>query len=124
MNGSWLSLLGGSVAAVATLAVGVHLTGLATSAAPVPSPEPTTVYVEQPLVEIPAPTTGSPESLPPIVIAVIPAPTAAPSAPPAAIGSGSGGSESDTVLPSQPGGDDEHNDDGESEHEDGEGSDD
>jgi hypothetical protein len=125
MNGSWISLLGGGVAAAAALTVGVHLTGLASAAVPALSPEPTTVYVEQPVVEVPAPSTGAPAALPPIVIAVLPAPTSTPAAPQAASSGGSGGSSGGAVLPPPAGGDDDdHEGDGESEHEDGEGSDD
>ena len=134
MNGSWISLLGGGVAAAAALTVGVHLTGLASAAVPALSPEPTTVYVEQPVVEVPAPSTGAPAALPPIVIAVLPAPTSTPAAPQAASSGGSGGSSGGAVLPPPTGGsvlpppaggdDDDHEGDGESEHEDGEGSDD
>ncbi|MGI9096174.1 MAG: hypothetical protein ACR2JL_02545 [Candidatus Limnocylindrus sp.] len=125
MNGSWISLVGGGVAAAAALTVGVHLTGLASAAVPAISPEPTTVYVEQPVVEVPAPSTGAPAALPPIVIAVLPAPTATPAAPQAASSGGSGGSSGGAVLPPPAGGDDDdHDGDGESEHEEGEGSDD
>ncbi|RLT24935.1 MAG: hypothetical protein DWI51_00525 [Chloroflexi bacterium] len=125
MNGSWISLLGGGVAAAAALTVGVHLTGLASAAVPALSPEPTTVYVEQPVVEVPAPSTGAPAALPPIVIAVLPAPTSTPAAPQAASSGGSGGSSGGAVLPPPAGGDDDdHEGDGESEHEDDEGSDD
>ena len=126
MNGSWISLLGGGVAAAAALTVGVHLTGLTSAAVPALSPEPTTVYVEQPVVEVPAPSTGAPAALPPIVIAVLPAPTSTPAAPQAASSGGSGGSSGGAVLPPPAGGDDDDNygGDGESEHEDGEGSDD
>ena len=125
MNGSWISLVGGGVAAAAALTVGVHLTGLASAAVPAISPEPTTVYVEQPVVEVPAPSTGAPAALPPIVIAVLPAPTSTPAAPQAASSGGSGGSSGGAVLPPPAGGDDDdHDGDGESEHEEGEGSDD
>lgn len=125
MNGSWISILGGGVAAAAALTAGVHLTGLASAAVPALAPEPTTVYVEQPVVEVPAPSTAAPAALPPIVIAVLPAPTSPPTAPQAASSGGSGGSSGGAVLPPPAGGDDgDHEGDGESEHEDGEGSDD
>jgi len=130
MNRSWISLLGGGAAAAATLTVGVHLTGLTSAAVPTLPPEPTTVYVEQPVVEVPAPSTGAPAALPPIVIAVLPAPTATPSAQQPASSGGSEGSGGEAVLTppasgdDDHGGEDDHGGSGESEHEGGEGSDD
>lgn len=75
MNFSWLPLLGGGLATAITLAVGADLTGLSNAFAPVPSPEPTTVYVEQPVVEVQPPAVDGERAaeLPALVIAVLPA---------------------------------------------------
>ena len=66
MNGSWISLLGGGVAAAATLTMGVHLSGLSSTTTSAPATEPTTVYVEQPVIEIPGLSLGGAAALPPI----------------------------------------------------------
>ena len=74
MNLSWVSLLGGSAATIATLVAGINVTGLAHAFDPAAPAEPTTVYVEQPLIELPASSSGDGATLPPLVIAVLPAP--------------------------------------------------
>lgn len=77
-NPTLLSLIGGSVAAAATLTVGIRLAGMASS------PQPETIYVEQPVIELP----GTPETIigpapDPQIIAILPlAPEADPSTAP------------------------------------------
>jgi hypothetical protein len=128
MNLSWISIFGGGLATAATLAVGVNLTGLSGAFAPTLSPEPTTVYVEQPIVEVAAPSLGAPATLPPLVIAVLPAPSdGSPVVPTAGSATGSSGVGSgDVITPPPPATDDEsgegsggeseeHDDGGESE---------
>lgn len=81
MNFSWLPLLGGGLATAVTIAVGANITDLANAFAPAPMPEPTTVYVEQPIVQVNAPVIGGdPLQLPPLVIAVLPPQSSAASA--------------------------------------------
>ena len=123
MNLSWISIVGGGIATAATLAVGVNVTGLSGAFAPTPSPEPVTVYVEQPIVEVPTTSFEGQASLPPLVIAVLPAPTgstlATPTAVPAANPSGTGTPDAATPPPPPP--DDaagEDSDEGSGEHED------
>ena len=132
VNGSWISLLGGGVAAAATLTMGVHLSGLSSTTASAPATEPTTVYVEQPVIEIPGLSLGGAAALPPIVIAVMPAPSIAPFAAQVEAGDSAGGWPSsppaggggEASPPPAGGGWDDDDDSGEIEHESGEGSDD
>jgi hypothetical protein len=109
MNLSWISILGGGMATAATLAVGVNLTGLSGAFAPTLSPEPTTVYVEQPIVEVAAPSLGAPATLPPLVIAVLPAPAGGSTGTPTAgsTTNSSGGGPGDAITPPPPATDDE-----------------
>lgn len=129
MNFSWLPVLGGGLATAITIAVGADLTDLASAFASAPTPEPITVYVEQPIIEIEAPMTeGDPLRLPPLVIAVLPpqgavAPTTAssdssgiPVSGEAPGGSGAGGN--DALTPPTYSDDDRGPDD---DHHDGEG---
>jgi hypothetical protein len=81
MNMSWLSMIGGGITAAATLAVGISTSGILaanpTSVDVAPAAG-ETIYVEQPVIEVSA--TGAPiatSSVDPIVIAILPAPTAA-----------------------------------------------
>jgi hypothetical protein len=81
MNMSWLSMIGGGITAAATLAVGISTSGILaanpTSVDVAPAAG-ETIYVEQPVIEVTA--TGAPiatSSVDPIVIAILPAPTAA-----------------------------------------------
>jgi hypothetical protein len=121
MNTSWLSLLGGGVAASATLAAGITVSGIAD----VPAAPDKVVYVEQPVLIVP----GAPETLPgPVrdqLIAILPVPQvaavdpAAPAADPAAPST----DPAPIALPAPVGGEDEDDEDGEyedGEHEDGE----
>ena len=76
MNFSWLSLVGGGITAAATLSVGVSMSGLLapSTAQSTPTSVAETIYVEQPIIEVPAdasPSAGP--ALPPIVIAILPA---------------------------------------------------
>ena len=84
MNMSWLSMIGGGITAAATLAVGISTSGIM-AASPVSADlapaSAETIYVEQPIIEVSA--SGFPYatvSVDPIVIAILPAPTGAPSA--------------------------------------------
>ena len=78
MNFSWLSLIGGGFAAAATLTAGISMTGLLTPATPpavlaTDAPVAETIYVEQPVIEVPTMTvTTTPAALPPLVIAILP----------------------------------------------------
>ena len=85
MNMSWLSMIGGGITAAATLAVGISTSGImaadtvSNDLAPASAE---TIYVEQPIIEMSA--SGIPYatvSVDPIVIAILPAPTGAPSSP-------------------------------------------
>ena len=84
MNMSWLSMIGGGITAAATLAVGISTSGImaadtaSTDLAPASAE---TIYVEQPVIEVSASTLPfTTVSVDPIVIAILPAPTGAPSA--------------------------------------------
>ena len=77
MNMSWLSMIGGGITAAATLAVGISTSGIfAANPASEDSGLATgeTIYVEQPVVEVPGTATLlAPASSDPIVIAILPA---------------------------------------------------
>lgn len=81
MNMSWLSMIGGGITAVATLAVGISTSGILAANPTSEDLAPAageTIYVEQPVVEVSA--TGAPiatSSIDPIVIAILPAPGSA-----------------------------------------------
>ena len=84
MNMSWLSMIGGGITAAATLAVGISTSGImaantvSNDLAPASAE---TIYVEQPVIEVSASTLPfTTVSVDPIVIAILPAPTGAPSA--------------------------------------------
>ena len=84
MNMSWLSMIGGGITAAATLAVGISTSGIM-AASPVSADlapaSAETIYVEQPVIEVSASTLPfTTVSVDPIVIAILPAPTGAPSA--------------------------------------------
>ena len=78
MNMSWLSMVGGGITAAATLAIGISTSGILAADPTSEDLAPAageTIYVEQPVVEVPA--TGAPiatSSIDPIVIAILPAP--------------------------------------------------
>ena len=83
MNMSWLSMIGGGITAAATLAVGISTSGImaantvSNDLAPASAE---TIYVEQPVIEVSASTLPfTTVSVDPIVIAILPAPTGAPS---------------------------------------------
>ena len=131
MNTSWLSLLGGGVAASATLAAGITVSGIAGA----PAAPDKVVYVEQPVLIVP----GAPETLPgPVrdqLIAILPAPQVAAAADPVAPAADPAAPSTDPApiaLPAPAGGEDEDGEDGEyedgedegGEHEGGEGEDD
>ena len=82
MNFSWLSLIGGGFAAAATLTAGISMSGLFSPATPAgaqvtAAPVAETIYVEQPVIEVPSMVVAaSPAELPPLVIAILPPDTA------------------------------------------------
>jgi hypothetical protein len=82
MNFSWLSLIGGGFAAAATLTAGISMSGLFSPATPsgaqvTAAPVAETIYVEQPVIEVPSMVVAaSPAELPPLVIAILPPDTA------------------------------------------------
>jgi hypothetical protein len=126
MNFSWLSLVGGGITAAATLSVGVSMSGLLAPSTDQSTPTPIaeTIYVEQPVIEVPAdasPSAGP--ALPPIVIAILPpVPAAEPGT--SAISPPAGAVVSDPVLPPPTsGGNDDGDDDSGGDH-DGDGGDD
>ena len=69
MNMNWITILGGGFAAAATLAAGVSMSGLTTPVEPPATEAPVaeTIYVEQPVIEIPGLSLGGAAALPPIV---------------------------------------------------------
>jgi hypothetical protein len=115
MNFSWLSLIGGGVAAAATLSAGISMTGLLAPSTASGDPMAQTIYVEQPIVEVSPIAPGvSTSPLPPRIIAILPpadtaidasAPETAPAAggatpdplviPPSHAGGGGGGHDDD-----------------------------
>ena len=121
MNMSWLSMIGGGITAAATLAVGISTSGIM-AASPVSADlapaSAETIYVEQPIVEVSA--SGFPYttvSVDPIVIAILPAPTGAPSASnPAVIDPSATPDPSMSIPPYEDG--DEYVDDEDGEYED------
>lgn len=77
MNFNWLSLIGGGFAAAATLTAGISMSGLFSLATPsgarvTAAPVAETIYVEQPVIEVPSMVVAaSPAELPPLVIAIL-----------------------------------------------------
>jgi hypothetical protein len=83
MDFSWLSLIGGGIVAAATLSVGISMSGFLAPSTTSPAAQasaaasPQTIYVEQPVIEVPAIAPATPVvSQPPLIIAILPADTA------------------------------------------------
>ena len=83
MNMSWLSMIGGGITAAATLAVGISTSGIMAADTVTNDLVPAsaeTIYVEQPIIEVSASEFPyATVSADPIVIAILPSPTGAPS---------------------------------------------
>lgn len=76
MNMNWITMIGGGFAAAATLTAGISMSGLFSPAASTAPATATgeTIYVEQPLIEVGAPDSSIDlTTLPPKIIAIIPA---------------------------------------------------
>ena len=123
MNMSWLSMIGGGITAAATLAVGISTSGImaadtaSTDLAPASAE---TIYVEQPVIEVSASTLPfTTVSVDPIVIAILPAPTGAPSASDPVVTDPSVTPDPSMSIPPYEDGD-EYVDDEDGEYEDGE----
>ena len=105
MNFSWLSLIGGGFAAAATLTAGISMSGLFSPATPsgaqiTEAPVAETIYVEQPVIEVPSMVVAaSPAELPPLVIAILPPGVATNGSTPAATPSAGGGTPDPTTPP-------------------------
>ncbi len=123
MNMSWLSMIGGGITAAATLAVGISTSGIM-AASPVSADlapaSAETIYVEQPVIEVSASTLPfTTVSVDPIVIAILPAPTGAPSASDPVVTDPSVTPDPSMSIPPYEDGD-EYVDDEDGEYEDGE----
>ena len=123
MNMSWLSMIGGGITAAATLAVGISTSGImaantvSNDLAPASAE---TIYVEQPVIEVSASTLPfTTVSVDPIVIAILPAPTGAPSASDPVVTDPSVTPDPSMSIPPYEDGD-EYVDDEDGEYEDGE----